>query len=587
MIILGIVLILMGSYASIYLAHLDIVKNALSFVPPFVPIEFVMNSIVFILVYIIYSLMEKAKYNALFKDIETINSAIDKFISDKEIGELEIESPFMRNTLNLLHKMEKEYQKSNDKIKNKIEILQNEVENLETMIDLENILVCKVNENAKVEKANKRFLKFFGFENEVKLNMNTKNVLKLFDGILEEKYLNELLHKEYKIKLKGREFLLKIEKVENKDSYVITLLDITDFEKEKKEIEKKVLYVKNNLKSAQAINKVFETTMIRMLNYETYAEHLGLGILEVFEEAFVERIQSLGYEEIFKVQNDIFAIYASKVEYEKYKKVLEETIKIVVAGETYIFNPKVVLASGVNFDQAYQQILESTKTLISKEKRDVKYHPEIIRLLNKAIENNNIVLGYKAIEGQNDAIIVTPVIEDEYGAPVGEEIVLNLAREFNLYLMLVKELLINNLNILKNHKIIIDVTSEELLSTTILVDLLSLIRREDLFVIFNVDIHSNYSVVFPILKQIKSFAQLSIKNVGRGYISFRDVYALKVEYLEVDDSIIQLIRTNPQWKFLLDSVKILVSGQRTKLLANNYKDDKVLKISDKLKTYKD
>ncbi len=587
MIIVGIVLILMGSYLSIYLAHLDVVKNALSFIPPFIPIEFVMNSIAFILVYVIYSFIEKAKYKSLFKDIENMNSAISKFISDKQLGKLEINSAFMQNTLNLLQNMEKEYQKINFKTKSKIETLQKEVEDLENMIDLENILVCKVNENAKVEKANKRFLKFFGFENEVKLNMNTKNVLKLFDGILEEKYLNELLHQEYKIKLKDREFLLKIEKVENKDSYVITLLDITNFEKEKKEIEKKVLYVKDNLKSAQAINKTFETTMIRMLNYETYAEHLGAGILEVFEEAFVERIHSLGYDEIFKVQNDIFAVYASKVDYERYKKVLEDTIKIVVAGESYIFNPKVVLASGVNFDQAYQQMLESTKTLISKEKTNVKYHPEIIRLLNKAIENNNIVLGYKAIEGQNDAIIVTPVIEDEYGAPVGEEIVLNLAREFNLYLMMIKELFINNLNIVKNYKVIIDVTTEELLATTILSDLLSLIKREDLFVIFNVEINSNYSVVFPILKQIKSFAQLGIKNVGRGYISFRDVYALKVEYLEVDDSIIQLIRTNPQWKFLLDSVKMLVSAQKTKLLANHYKDNKVLKISDKLKTYKD
>ena len=585
MIIMGILLILICCYASIYLAKLDIVQHSLSFLPPFVPTEFVINSIAFVFVYILYAFFEKAKYRSLFDDIEKINVALNQFISDKKIEVPELYTSFLRTTLHLITKIEQDYQKYVQKVNSKIEILENDIEALETILNLEDVLVCEVTESGKVKKANKQFLKFFGYKNEVKLNMQVKNIQELFGDEFGGVYLNEILHQEKKIKINNREFLLRVEKVQKEESYIISLIDITNFEEEKKEIEKKALF-SGSLKSEKAINKTFETTMIRIINYENYAEHLGLAILEVFEEAFVAKIKSLGYDEIFKIQNDIFAIYDLKVDYERYKKVLEETIKIVVAGDTYIFNPKVVLASGVNFDQAYQQILESTKTFVSKEKNDVKYHPEIIRLLNKSIDNNNIALGYKVIDGQNNTIVITPVIEDEYGAELGDKIILDLAREFNLYLMLVKELLLNNLNILKNHKIIIDVTSEELLSTTILADLLSLIRREDLFVIFNVDINSNYSVVFPILKQIKSFAQLSIKNVGRGYISFRDVYALKVEYLEVDDSIIQLIQTNPQWKFLLDSVKILVSAQKTKLLANNYKDDRVLRISSELKVYK-
>ena len=585
MIVLGVILILIGSYLSIYLAQLDFVKNALSFLPTFIPAEFIVNSIAFISVYIIYNFIEKAKYRSLFEDIANINSAINSFISEKIFKEPEISTASMKDTLHLLQNVEKEYQKLDQKTKTKIESLEKEVLELENILNLEHILVCEVNEAGKVQKANKKFLDFFGFENEVQLNMSIKNIQELFNETLKEVYLNELLHQEKKIKLKDKEFLLKVEKIENKDSYVITLLDISNFEKEKREIEKKALYANGNLKSVKAINKTFQMTMIRILNYENYAEHLGLGILEVFEETFVEKIKSLGYDEIFKIQNDIFAIYDLKIDYDKYKKVLEETIKIVVAGDTYIFNPKIVFAGGVNYDQAYQQILESTKTLISKEKNSVKYHPEIIKLINNSIVSNNIVLGYKTIENKNNIIVITPSIQDEYGALIDEKIISDIAREFNLYLMMVKQLVINNLNILKNHQVIINVTSEELLSTTILADLLSLIKREELFVVFNVDINSKYSVVYPILKQIKSFAQLGIRNVGRGYISFKDIYALKVEYLEIDNSIVELVKTNPQWKFLLDSIKILVSAQNTKLLANNYKDDKVFKISNELKTY--
>jgi len=586
MVILGIMLILVGSYLSIFIAKIDFIKSSLELVPAVVPSEFVVNSITFIIVYLFYYMFEKAKNKKIFTDIETINTELNRFLTEKEFELESSKTPLFHQNVILLNSCFKEYKTLSETTTKKIDKLEETVENLEDMVDLQTTLVCKVNESGKILKANKRFLKFLAFENEVKLNMKTKSVKELFDDDLGDNWLYELLHQEVKVSLKGVEFLLKIEKVDREQYYVLSLINITKFEEEKRELEKKTLYTNENLKSEMAINKTLEICMIRIHNYENYATTFGSGILEVFEDKFVEKLKSLGYDEIFKIQNDIFAVYDLKVDFEHYKKILEESIILSVGGDEYIFNPRIVLASGVNFNQAYQQILESSHTLVSKEKDDVKYHLEIVNVVNKALIKNKVILGYKVIENQNNTILIYPSIKDEYGSNIiDQNMVISIAREFNLYLAMMKQVLINNVNLLKNYKIIIDVKSEDLLSSTLLADLLSLITREELLIVFNVDINSKYSVVLPILKQIKSHAQLGLKHVGRGYLPFKDIYALKIEYIEIDESIINLIKANPQWKFLLDSIKLLISAQKTRLLANNYKEENIFRISNQLKVY--
>jgi hypothetical protein len=45
------------------------------------------------------------------------------------------------------------------------------------------------------------------------------------------------------------------------------------------------------------------------------------------------------------------------------------------------------------------------------------------------------------------------------------------------------------------------------------------------------------------------------------------------------------LRKNRNWGILLKGVKLILSGQRTKILANHYKDERVLKISNQLKQF--
>jgi EAL domain-containing protein (putative c-di-GMP-specific phosphodiesterase class I) len=116
-----------------------------------------------------------------------------------------------------------------------------------------------------------------------------------------------------------------------------------------------------------------------------------------------------------------------------------------------------------------------------------------------------------------------------------------------------------------------------------LVDLLSLIKREDLMAVFNVNINSKYSIVKPLLKQIKSYAQLGFKNIGSGYINFIDIYALKVEYLEIDEKLSELVDKEEEWKFLVDSVKLIIKAQKSKLISSKYKDENIKKISNEIK----
>jgi len=586
MFFIGIIFILVANFLNSYVSQLQAVKDILGGVP-FVHVDVIISTIVYIPVFIVYYILSSKMGNKkIFEEIAHINTAINEFISEKKLNLPEFKTPILMQTSMLLKSFTDEYLDLEERTTKEINTLKETTESLLDIFDLEKVLVAKVNQDGKVIKANKRFLKFLAFENEVKLNMRIKDIGEIFDNKMPERWLNDLIDEEKDVSIKNIKFKLYIEKVERLPEYVITLVDVTEFDKKSSQLEYEKTYINDNLKTSFALNKSMEICMIRMLNYENYAMHLGLGILELLEEKFVEKIKSLGYDEVFKVSNDIYAVYDLKVNFNQYKKILEETIEVELGDDHYIFNPKVVLGSGVNFEQAKQQIFESSKTFLSKAKEEVKYNPEIIKLLNKSILQEKLVLGYYGIENHPNTIFIEPLVKDGYsGTIIDKEMIIAMAHEFNLYLLMIKILLLNNMSLLKDQRIIINVKTSDLLSLTILTDLLTLIKREDLDIVFNIEVDSKYSTVFPLIKTIKSYAQIGLRKVGRGFISFKDVYALKIEYLEIDETIIELINQNPQWKFLLDSVKMVVKAQNSKLITKGYSDEKVLKISSNYKMF--
>jgi hypothetical protein len=583
MFLLGVFVVIVSSYASFYLISLELFKEF--FLDMGIPYEFSIMNIVFFVGFILYYLTS-VRNNQIYNEIGQLNESIKHFLMTYDKKNLEFKTPILQHTLKLVIDFMNEYKELKENSNKKIHTYKEIADSLIDVFDLQSVLVVKVNQDGKVIKANKKLLKFLAYDSEVKLNMNVKNIADIFDEKMPQRWLNDSLGEDLEISIKKVKFRMHIEKVERVPEYVITLIDITEFEEQKKRLEYERNFINKNLKTKSAINKSFEITMIRMLNYDNYAEHLGTGILELFEERISEKINSLGYDEIFKVQDDIFAVYGMEVDFNQHKKILEETIIVEIGEDKYIFNPQIILGSGVNFEQARQQIVESSKTLIARQKEESKYSPEIIKLVNESVLKEEIYLGYTQIQNHPNTLIIEPLIKDGYSnSLVSRDIVMPLAEEFNLYLQMLKILLLNNINLLKDKKLILNVTSLDLSSTTILSDLLTLIKRDELDVVFNVDINSNYSTIYPILKSIKAYAQLGIRRVGKGYISFRDLYALKIDYLEIDDSIIELIHSNPQWKFLVDAVKIIVKGQNSKLIAKKYKDEKIFQISDNFKVY--
>jgi len=577
--IIGILLAIIAGFLTNYLLDLSYFKENWDYLFPYEP---VVISGVFITFFVIYYFLQKVKFTKLVNDLKILNSKIEVFNTEKKFN-IETKNQFLVKTFTSLNNLFNEWLKKEANYQKKINNLQMEKDDIENIFDLENVFVLKVTESGKVSKSNKKFLEFLGFDSEAKLNINVQHIFDIFNDESLSKNLNDLIGKDIKVKMNNVNFLLHIEKIPQTSEYVITLIDITIFENEKNSVIQKMEYAGENLKTTFAINKKLETTMIKVLNYDSYFAYLGSGILEVFEEKFVEKIISLGYEDIFKIENNLFAVYDLHVNFDKYKKTLEETIIITVGKDKYIFTPKVVITSGVNFEQAYQQIAESSKTLVSKEKSSSKYELDFIKFVNNTILDNKILLGYSEIEGEENTIVISPVIKDEYNNMLPQKEVDAFLREFNIYLFTIKQIILNNINVLKNHKIIINVTSEDLLTTTMLVDLLSLIKREDLMAVFNVNINSKYSIVKPLLKQIKSYAQLGFKNIGSGYINFIDIYALKVEYLEIDEKLSELVDKEEEWKFLVDSVKLIIKAQKSKLISSKYKDENIKKISNEIK----
>ena len=574
----GIVWILVSSIIVTYLLTLENIKQMYN-LP--VPYEFTIVSGVFLVSFFVHYFVESQKFRSIIKELEKLTLELNNFINSQKFS-IETNNPYLSNTFSLLNKIFNDLIQTLSKETQKAISLENEKNELEKILDLESVYVLEITISGKVVRANKPFLKFLNFKNETQLNMKIKHIYDIFEEEIEDEISN-LIGKEIKVTIKNKKFSLYIEKVSKDMLYVMTLIDITHFEEEKNNIIKQVEYASKNLKNLFSINKSKEILMIRILNYDNYASYLGSAVMDIFIEKFVEKIKNMGYEDIFKVQNNTFAVYDFHVNFEQYKTTLEENIIITVGKDRYIFSPKVILASGVNFEQAYQQILESGRTLISKQKAASKYNLEIIKIINKTILVNNIKLGYKYIINNSDTIIIYPIIPDEYGHILPQDEVESIAREFNLYLYMLKQVIINHINIIKNYKIIVNVSSEDLFAMTMLKDLASFIKREELMIVFNVSINSKYSLIYPILKYIKSFAQIGIRNVGHGYISFKDIYTLKVGYLELDDGIIQLAKEDKKWEFLINSIKLLVSEQNTKLLSNIYNDDKIYQISKDIK----
>ena len=574
----GIVGILVSSIIVTYLLRLEIIKQTYNLS---IPYEFIVVSGIFLIAFFVYYFIQSQKFKSIIKELEKLNLELNNFITSQKFS-IETQNSYLANTFVLLNKIFNDFIQTLSEDIQKAAFLENEKNQLEEILDLESVYILEITISGKVVRANKPFLKFLNFKNETQLNMKIKHIYDIFEEEIEDEISN-LIGKEIKVTIKNKKFSLYIEKVSKDMLYVMTLIDITHFEEEKNNIIKQVEYASKNLKNLFSINKSKEILMIRILNYDNYASYLGSAVMDIFIENFVEKIKTMGYEDIFKVQNNTFAVYDFNVNFEQYKTILEENIIITVGKDRYIFNPKVILASGVNFEQAYQQILESGKTLISKQKVSSKYNLEIIKIINKVIYSDSIKLGYKYIINNKDTIIIYPVIVDEYGNVLPQDEVEGIAREFNLYLYMLKQVIINHINIIKNYKIIVNVSSEDLFAMTMLKDLASFIKREELMIVFNVSINSKYSLIYPILKYIKSFAQIGIRNVGHGYISFKDIYTLKVGYLELDDGIMQLAKEDKKWEFLINSIKLLVSEQNTKLLSNIYNDDKIYQISKDIK----
>ena len=569
--ILGLILSIVGGYLYLYFLQ-DITIPSLDKELS----HLVVLSGVFLGCFIIYYLIDKIIESKFLKQLDILNQEITMAEKENSFDESKITDKKLKHIAFIINSLLVNYKNIESKLKKELLVKDEDLEMLEDMLDYtDGVLLARVSESNKLIKGNKSFFKFFNIENEVKFNLQYKSVTEIFD---DEISLSESNNNE--VNIKGYHFLLDIVKIPKRMEFIFALRDVSIIHNKLIQTENKLYYANKNLFTIHKLNPKMETLLIKILNFENYVELLPEDILELFEENFVNRIKELGYNEVFKVDANIYAVYDLKVDFNKYKKTLEDSLLIEFSGGNFEANPRVILASGVNFSQAYQQIMISAKTMISKIKDENKYEFEDIKDVNKSIINKNVKLGLKKIKGLKNHCFIYPIITSMSNS--NYNISLKIARELNIYLPAVKSAILNNLATIRDLTIIIDINTDELLSTTLLIDLLSAIKREGLDVVFNVDITSKYDVVYPILRQIKAYAKLSIKNGGRGFLSFKDIYALKIDFIEVSEDISSLVKSQPEWKFLLDSMKMLVAPQNTKLIAHNYNDEKVFEIDDNM-----
>jgi len=563
---IGIVLVLVSSYLSSLIIGHKIFSSLynLSFFNDFTAIL-----LVFCIAFVIYYIFQSLAYKKLNKEITLLNNRLSEYTNTTQDTQTEIElkTPILKRTFNIVKSIIEKQTQLQKNLEQKLNNLQFDYKNMEEIMDYEDVVVFKINKSGKVVKANQKALSVLGIKSEGKLNLKYKNIEEIFDTKLPNNWLETPIQEVF---LNNKKYKMSVSELYNKAEYVLSLVDITDFDKKCCELENKLYSVSEHIKTSHSLNKSFEILMIKVVNYDRYIEHFSSAILELFDDAFAQRIASLGYKEVFRVSDGLFAVYDLHPPFDKYKKILEENLIVNIANNEYIFNPIIVMGSGVNYDQARQQISETSRTFVNKVKDKFKYNLEEIKVLNECLKDAKVVLGYRMVS--DGAIFIYPFIKDPYNEEIKN--VTQIAREFNFYLQFMKVLLLGHLPYFKDKKLIINVTSDDLLSHTLLMDILSLIQREELNVVFNVKIDSKYKIIFPVLKMLKSYVQIGFGNIGNSFVNFKDIYLLKVEYLEVDESVVKLLKNDNNWRFLLGSIKMLVSAQKTKVLLEDYPGEK-------------
>ena len=176
-----------------------------------------------------------------------------------------------------------------------------------------------------------------------------------------------------------------------------------------------------------------------------------------------------------------------------------------------------------------------------------------------------------SIKNREVLFYITPVIKEKFtGEPIFDKNLLQLAKQLNFYLKMVKNGILHHTDQLSGKKIFFDIDDTDMFYQDDFVELIRLFKKENIKAIFNISIKQNYQFAYERIKILKKYGfEISLNNIGNGYLKVKDIYTLKIDYLMIDDGLVALIKNDKRWEFIIDHIDGIVQYQHTNVIAKS------------------
>jgi EAL domain-containing protein (putative c-di-GMP-specific phosphodiesterase class I) len=572
---IGLVFSVASVYLYDYLSKVQFLKNRFE-ENPYITYDLALLLSSILLVYFIYYFLVWIGLNKYKKEFVKLNDTFLNFLKDRNTTFSSADRFLlpMYETFNIFKNQFVELEKF---YAEKRKELQQTKAEITEVLNMQDSLIFKVTQEGKILEANTKALKFLGYSSLAELNKKYSNLGEIFDNEMETDWIGKSIDKTIEVVIFKRIFELYLDKVPAQQEFMVSLRDITTQKENIEKLNKLAYYnAQTDLKNINTLDKQKRTVLIKIYNYDDYARVMSEEIISLFIVEFANRIKKLEFQDIYRLSNDIFALSLDeKIDLRELKASLEKSITIFIGGQKYLFNAILLLSGGVTYEKAKKTLIESNQSLMPLWDEDIQnVDIEALNMLNEAMFENRIYISYKqmtSLKTREMIFYIEPVIKEKFtGEAIFDKNVINLAKKLNFYLKMVKNGVLNNIDKLSGKKLFIDVDDSDMFYQDDFVELVRLFKKENLKVIFNISINQNYKFAYERIKILKKYGfEVSLNNIGNSYLKIKDIYSLKVDYLMIDDEIINLIQNDKRWEFIVEHIEGLVQYQNSSVISKS------------------
>jgi len=548
---------------------------------PYITYETTLLLGLILLVYFVYYIFVFIGIKKYKKEFNKLNETFLEFLKDRSV-EFKSNDKFLAPIFETFNLFKNQFVELERFYGEKRKELQQTKAEITEILNVQDSLIFKVTQEGKILDANKKALKFLGYTSLAELNKKYSHLGELFENEMEADWVGKNIEKTTEVVMFGRNFELYVDKIPEKQEFIVFLRDITP-QKEKIAKLENLAYcnAQTGLKNINALDKQKRIVLIKIYNYGDYARILSEEIINLFITEFANRVQKLDFKDIYRLSKDTFAISLedtdAKVDLKELKASLEKSITIFIGGQKYLFNAILLIAGGVSYEKAKKALIEASKGLMPLWDDNIK-DADIgaLNMLNESMFENRIYISYRqmtSIRTREVIFYIEPVIKEKFtGEPIFDKNLLQLAKQLNFYLKMVKNGILHHTDQLSGKKIFFDLDDSDMFYQNDFVELIRLLKKENIRAVFNVNIKQNYQFAYERIKILKKYGfEVSLNNIGNGYLKIKDIYALKIDYLMIDDELVFLIQKDKRWEFIIEHIEALVRYQNTSVLAKSIK----------------